>query len=80
VTEGAVAATLLIGGGLQALQTAALTTGLPFAIILLIMCYSLYLGLKEEHEEWTRRERMRERESYEKVLGKLISQRADKSE
>jgi len=80
VTEGAVAATLLIGGGLQALQTAALTTGLPFAIILLIMCYSLYLGLKEEHEEWTRRERMRERESYEKVLSKLISQRADKSE
>ncbi len=50
LSEGGVAATLLIGGGLTALQTAALTAGLPFAIILLIMCYSLYKGLKEEWE------------------------------
>ena len=79
VTEGAVAATLLIGGGLQALQTAALSTGLPFAIILLIMCYSLYLGLKEEHDEWLRRERMRERESYEKTLANIIAKRSEKT-
>lgn len=78
VTEGAVAATLLIGGGLQALQTAALSTGLPFAIILLIMCYSLYLGLKEEYDEWLRRERLRERESYEKTLTKIIAKRSEK--
>lgn len=37
VTEGTVAAVLLIGGGLQALQTATIVTGLPFAFILLIM-------------------------------------------
>jgi len=49
ITEGVVAAVLLIGGGLQALQTAAITTGLPFAIVLLVMCYSLYRGLHEEH-------------------------------
>ncbi|WP_254537023.1 BCCT family transporter [Halomarina litorea] len=50
VTEGAVAAVLLWGGGLQALQTAAITTGLPFAIILLLMCYTVYLGLRNERE------------------------------
>lgn len=46
--EGVVAAVLLLGGGLSALQTASITTGLPFAIVLLVMCYSLYQGLKHE--------------------------------
>ncbi|NEX15222.1 MAG: choline transporter [Halochromatium sp.] len=45
VMEGAVAAALLLGGGLVALQTAAISTGLPFAIILLGMCWSLHMGL-----------------------------------
>jgi len=45
VMEGAVASALLLGGGLVALQTAAISTGLPFAIILLGMCWSLHLGL-----------------------------------
>ena len=48
VTEGVVAATLLIGGGLQALQTAAISTGLPIAGILLVLCYTLYKGLATE--------------------------------
>ncbi len=48
VTEGVCAGVLLIGGGLGALQTAAITSGLPFTIVLLIMCYSLYKSLKEE--------------------------------
>jgi choline/glycine/proline betaine transport protein len=50
VTEGAVAAVLLIGGGLSALQTAAITTGLPFGVILVLMCYTVYLGLQNEYE------------------------------
>ncbi|MDS0476192.1 BCCT family transporter [Natrinema sp. 1APR25-10V2] len=50
LTEGAVAAVLLVGGGLLALQTAVIATGLPFAMILLIMCYTVYLGLREEHK------------------------------
>jgi choline/glycine/proline betaine transport protein len=50
VTEGLVAAILLWGGGLQALQTAAITTGLPFAVILCLMCYTVYLGLSNEYE------------------------------
>jgi choline/carnitine/betaine transport len=63
IMEGLCAAVLLIGGGLTALQTAAITTGLPFAVVLVIMCYSLYEGLKEElyHIEITEaREREKE--------------------
>ena len=47
-TEGVVAAILLVAGGLSALQTAAIATGLPFAIILLLMIYSLYHGLSKD--------------------------------
>ena len=54
LTEGAVAATLLIGGGLKALQTAAITTGLPFTFLLAFMCYSLYKGLQGEHGKYRR--------------------------
>ena len=52
-TEGAVAATLLIAGGAQALnalQAAAITTGLPFAFILTFMMYAIYKGLETEYE------------------------------
>jgi len=48
-TEGIVAAVLLWGGGLSALQAAAISTGLPFAVILLVMCYTVYLGLDNEY-------------------------------
>ena len=50
LTEGLVASILLIGGGLTALQTAAITTGLPFAFILCLMCYTVYLGLDNEYQ------------------------------
>ena len=44
--EGIVAITLLLGGGLVALQTAALATGFPFALVLIAMCYSIWKGLR----------------------------------
>jgi choline/carnitine/betaine transport len=50
LTEGVVAAVLLVGGGLTALQAASIATGLPFAAVLLLMCYTVYLGLAREHE------------------------------
>ncbi|MGB9955420.1 BCCT family transporter [Haloferax prahovense] len=50
VTEGLVASLLLYGGGLGALQTAAIATGFPFAVVLVIMCYTVYLGLDKEYE------------------------------
>ncbi len=45
--EGSVAAALLYGGGadaLGALQAASISAGLPFIIVLLVMCVSLYLA------------------------------------
>ncbi|MCL7417250.1 MAG: BCCT family transporter, partial [Halalkalicoccus sp.] len=56
VFEGIVAAVLLIGGGLGALQTAAIATGLPFAVILLFICYTLWVGLAQEHRYLQSRE------------------------
>jgi choline/glycine/proline betaine transport protein len=50
ILEGVVAAVLLIGGGLVALQTAAITTGLPFSLVLLGMCFALHKGLAEYKE------------------------------
>ncbi len=48
IFEGLIAATLLIGGGLVALQAASVSTGLPFAIVLLLACYALIRGLMSE--------------------------------
>ena len=48
VMEGLVAIALLIGGGLSALQTAAVSIGLPFSVILLIMCWSMKKAFTEE--------------------------------
>ncbi|MGF1451478.1 MAG: BCCT family transporter [Opitutales bacterium] len=47
ILEGVVAAVLLLGGGLVALQAAAIVTGLPFAIVLLLMCFSLRKGFAD---------------------------------
>lgn len=49
VMEGICAAVLLLGGGLTALQSASIATGLPFTLILIIMVYSLYRGLQQEY-------------------------------
>ncbi len=79
LSEGAVAATLLLGGGLKALQTAAISTGLPFAIILLIMCYSLYKGLQEEYVEMQQIAQRKQKESYRQILSGLVNKRQAKS-
>ena len=48
VSEGVIASVLLVAGGLGALQTAAISSALPFAVIMLFMCYGLYKGLLGE--------------------------------
>jgi choline/glycine/proline betaine transport protein len=47
-TEGVVAAILLLGGGLTALQTAAISAGLPFAVLILLIIVSLQRSLSQE--------------------------------
>lgn len=46
--EGAIAIVLLVGGGLTALQAAAVSTGLPFTLVLLGVCYAVVVGLMHE--------------------------------
>lgn len=46
--EGAVAIVLLFAGGLTALQTGAITTALPFCVVIVAMCVSLMRGLRED--------------------------------
>ncbi len=48
IFEGLLAAALLLGGGLLALQAAAVSAGLPFAIVLLVACFALIKGLMAE--------------------------------
>jgi BCCT family betaine/carnitine transporter len=52
VMEGAIAAALLVGGGadaLGAIQAVAVTVGLPFTMIMLVMVLSTYLGVRSEN-------------------------------
>ncbi|RVU36223.1 BCCT family transporter [Hwanghaeella grinnelliae] len=50
VFEGAVAIVLLLGGGLGALQAMVISTGLPFTVILLLMCWAIWRGLQAERK------------------------------
>ncbi|MDN4473896.1 BCCT family transporter [Demequina zhanjiangensis] len=49
VTEGLVAAALLVAGGLGALQTASIIAALPFSIVMLLMVVSLWKMFHKEH-------------------------------
>lgn len=46
--EGLVAISLILGGGLTALQAMAVSTGLPFTFVLLVACVSVLKGLASE--------------------------------
>lgn len=49
VFEGAVAIVLLLSaGGLGSLQSMVISTGLPFTLVLLLMCWAIWKGLAEE--------------------------------
>ena len=48
VSEGVVASILLAAGGLSALQTAAICSALPFAFVMLFICFGLLKGLQME--------------------------------
>jgi len=48
ILEGILASVLLLAGGLKALQTAAIVIGLPFCLLIILMCVSLMKALREE--------------------------------
>ncbi len=49
--EGFVAIALLLGGGLTAMQTASVSTGILFLLVLFLMCFSLRKSLKRDLEK-----------------------------
>jgi BCCT family betaine/carnitine transporter len=51
IFEGAVAIVLLLSaGGLQSLQSMVISTGLPFTVVLLVMCWAIWKGLLAERK------------------------------
>ncbi|MFW2541609.1 BCCT family transporter [Primorskyibacter sp. 2E107] len=51
IFEGAVAIVLLLSaGGLQSLQSMVISTGLPFTVVLLVMCWAIWKGLQSERK------------------------------
>lgn len=77
VATGLIAAVLMYGGGLNALQTVVTISGLPFAILLVMMCFSLYRGINEDYNKAERKEKLLERESYRKNILDLVNKERD---
>ncbi len=77
VLEGLVAISLMLAGGLAALQTGAILTAVPFSVIMIAMCFATHRALKGEHKEILRlarraREREFASELSESVTGSLV--------
>ncbi|WP_313112964.1 BCCT family transporter [Aequorivita sediminis] len=73
IATGVIAGVLMYGGGLDALQTVVTISGLPFAILLVMMCFSLYRGVNEDYDKAERKEKLLERESYRKNILNLVN-------
>ena len=48
ILAGSVAMALMLGGGMTSLQALTISAGLPFSVVLLLLCVSLFMGLREE--------------------------------
>ncbi|GGA61968.1 choline transporter [Pseudoclavibacter endophyticus] len=78
VLEGALAITLLLAGGLGALQAGSLITALPFSIILILMCIATVRALRYEHRQLEYRQTMERLERVtQHVTGELSSSLED---
>lgn len=70
--QGFIAIALLLGGGLGSLQAGVIITGLPFTVILLLMCYSLQRGLAEEFLRNEKKLKSVQERNYAQVISDLI--------
>lgn len=73
VTEGVLAASLLLAGGLVALQTGAILTAIPFVFIMLAMCWATYRALSAEHAVRLRAERRQRRAELAREVGTSVT-------
>jgi choline-glycine betaine transporter len=67
---GAIAAILLLAGGLDALQNGAILAATPFAILMCLMCWCLYKTLQRDYREARKQvqEIMRRHEAREPIV------------
>ena len=72
--QGAVAIILLLSGGLDALQTGVIAIGLPFAVVLIVLSYSLHKGLKEEYAKNQKTLKARQEESYRETINRIVEE------
>ena len=80
VMEGLLAATLLLIGGdraLEVLRSAVTSAGLPLAIILVLMTFSLVRGIEVAH---TRQMKIKDTQKIERVLKKKLDQKYGKGD
>lgn len=56
-TTAVVAIALLLAGGLDALQTAAIITALPFSVVMIAMCVATVRAFRSEHRSYLRTNR-----------------------
>lgn len=75
--SGLIAAALLTGGGLDALQAAVTISGLPFAVLLVLMCISLFIGIREDFQTDKRKSKISDRENYVEKVKKVIKKSTD---
>jgi len=69
VLVAGIAVSLLLAGGLKAVQTATILFALPFAVVILLMVASLWRALAEDLRDETRRERELRRRMRELMRG-----------
>lgn len=69
VIEGAVAISLLLAGGLGALQSAAIATALPFSVVLFLMCFAVTRGLRYE---WAKAQVASRRNRFDRAAAHIV--------
>jgi choline/glycine/proline betaine transport protein len=74
VAEGLVAIALLLAGGLQALQTAAILIALPFSVVMIAMCFATVRALGAEHHAIVRAERRAARRELEERVTAQVTE------
>jgi len=67
ILQSTIAVVLLLSGGLEGLQTASIVAALPFAVIMVFMCFSLLRALREE-ERLAKKRRREQTKKLERLL------------
>lgn len=70
IAQGVIAASMLLVGGLQALQNVITSLGLPFCLLLVFMAVALYRALRADEHGYTVKELVKGR-AYAKVVSEV---------